>query len=35
LKEHKRRAFLWLQSRVHRQPRLFAHWQLSQAKAGQ
>jgi len=35
LKEHKRRAFLWLQNRVHRQPRLFAHWQLSQAKAGQ
>jgi group II intron reverse transcriptase/maturase len=35
LKEHKRRAFLWLQSRVHRQPRLFAHWQLSQAKDGQ
>jgi group II intron reverse transcriptase/maturase len=35
LKEHKRRAFLWLQNRVHRQPRLFAHWQLSHAKAGQ
>jgi len=35
LRGHKRRAFLWLQSRVHRQPRLFAHWQLSQVKAGQ
>jgi len=35
LRGHKRRAFLWLQYRVHRQPRLFAHWQLSQAKAGQ
>ena len=35
LRGHKRRAFLWLQNRVHRQPRLFAHWQLSQAKAGQ
>jgi RNA-directed DNA polymerase len=32
---HKRRAFLWIQYRRHMQPRLFAHWQLSQAKAGQ
>jgi hypothetical protein len=35
LRGHKRRAFLWLQRIVHRQPRLFAHWQLSQVKAGQ
>ena len=35
LRGHKRRAFLWIQYRRHRQPRLFAHWQLSQAQAGQ
>ena len=35
LREHKRRAFLWLQNRVQRQPGLFAHWQLSQVQAGQ
>ena len=35
LKRHKRRACQWLQSIMHRQPKLFAHWQLSQVKAGQ
>jgi RNA-directed DNA polymerase len=35
LRGHKRRAFLWMQGIVRRQPRLFAHWQLSQVKAGQ
>jgi RNA-directed DNA polymerase len=35
LRGHKRRAFLWMQGIVRRQPRLFAHWQLSQGKAGQ
>jgi group II intron reverse transcriptase/maturase len=35
LRGHNRQAGRWLQSIVHRQPRLFAHWQLSQAKAGQ
>jgi RNA-directed DNA polymerase len=35
LRGHKGRAGLWLQRIVHRQPRLFAHWQLSQVKAGQ
>jgi group II intron reverse transcriptase/maturase len=35
LRGHKQRAFLWLQCIARRQPRLFAHWQLSQAKAGQ
>lgn len=35
LRGHKRRAFLWLQCIAHRQSRLFAHWQLSQVKAGQ
>ena len=35
LRGHKRRAFLWMQGVVRRQPRLFAHWQLSQGKAGQ
>jgi group II intron reverse transcriptase/maturase len=35
LRWHKRRAFLWLECIVHRQPGLFAHWQLSQNKAGQ
>ena len=29
LREHKSRAFLWLQCVAQRQPRLFAHWQLS------
>jgi RNA-directed DNA polymerase len=35
LKRHKRRACQWLQFIMHRQPSLFAHWQLSQEKAGQ
>ena len=35
LRGHKRRSFLWLQCIAHRQSRLFAHWQLSQGKAGQ
>lgn len=35
LREHKRRAFLWVQCIAHRQPSLFAHWQLLQIKAGQ
>jgi RNA-directed DNA polymerase len=35
LRGHKRRAWLWLQGVMHRQPSLFAHWQLSQVKAGQ
>jgi group II intron reverse transcriptase/maturase len=35
LRGHKRRAFLWLECIVHRQPSLFAHWQLSQVKVGQ
>lgn len=35
LRGHKRRSFLWLQCIAHRQSRLFAHWQLSQIKAGQ
>lgn len=35
LKRHKRRACQWLQRIMHRQPSLFAHWQLSQEKAGQ
>jgi group II intron reverse transcriptase/maturase len=35
LRGHKRRAFLWLECIVQRQPSLFAHWQLSQVKAGQ
>jgi len=34
VKGHKQRAFLWLQRIAQRQPRLFAHWQLSQVKAG-
>ena len=34
LKRHKRRACQWLQSIMYRQPKLFAHWQLSQVKAG-
>jgi group II intron reverse transcriptase/maturase len=35
LRGHKKRAFLWLQAIMHRQSGLFAHWQLSQVKAGQ
>ena len=35
LRGRKRGAHLWLQRIVHRQPCLFAHWQLSQFKAGQ
>ena len=35
LRRHKRRACHWLECIVQRQPMLFAHWQLSQAKAGQ
>jgi RNA-directed DNA polymerase len=35
LKRHKRRACQWLQCIMHRQPSLFAHWRLSQVKAGQ
>ena len=35
LRGRKRRAHLWLQRIVHSQPCLFAHWQLSQFKAGQ
>ena len=35
LRGHKGRAGIWLQCIVCRQPRLFAHWQFSQVKAGQ
>jgi group II intron reverse transcriptase/maturase len=35
LKRHKRRACQWLQCIMNRQPSLFAHWRLSQVKAGQ
>ena len=35
LRGHKRRADQWLQGIMHRQPSLFAHWQLSQCKAEQ
>ncbi|MGV8058730.1 MAG: group II intron reverse transcriptase/maturase [Smithellaceae bacterium] len=35
MRGHKGRAGIWLQCIVHRQPRLFTHWQLSQMKAGQ
>ena len=35
LRGRKRRAHLWLQRIAHSQPCLFAHWQLSQFKAGQ
>jgi len=35
LRGRKRRAHLWLQRIAHGQPCLFAHWQLSQFKAGQ
>jgi RNA-directed DNA polymerase len=35
LRGYYQRARLWLQGVMHRQSRLFAHWQLSQSKAGQ
>ena len=35
LKGYYQRASQWLQGVMHRQSRLFAHWQLSQVKAGQ
>ena len=35
LRKRKRGAHLWLQRIAHGQPSLFAHWQLSQFKAGQ
>jgi RNA-directed DNA polymerase len=35
LRGYDKRARLWLQEVIHRQPSLFAHWQLSQIKAGQ
>ena len=35
LRGHNRRALHWLQKVVHSQPELFAHWGLSQFKAGQ
>ena len=35
LRGRKRRAFTWLLGVNQRQPMLFAHWQLSQSKAGQ
>ena len=35
LRRYKHRARQWLQCVMHRQASLFAHWQLSQAKAGQ
>jgi RNA-directed DNA polymerase len=35
LRGRKRRAHLWLQRIAHGRPCLFAHWQLSQFKAGQ
>ena len=35
LRGRKRGAHLWLQGIARRQPCLFAHWQLSQFKAGQ
>jgi len=35
LKGHKQRAWHWLRRIMHRQPRLFAHWQSFQVKAGQ
>jgi RNA-directed DNA polymerase len=35
LRGHKRRACHWLQCIMQKQPGLFAHWQLSQVKAGQ
>lgn len=35
LRRNNHRARQWLQGLFHRQPKLFAHWQLSQIKAGQ
>lgn len=35
LRRNSHRARQWLQGVMHRQSRLFAHWQLSQVKAGQ
>jgi group II intron reverse transcriptase/maturase len=35
LRRNNQRARQWVQSVFHRQPKLFAHWQLSQVKAGQ
>jgi len=35
LRRNNHRARQWLQGVFHRQPKLFAHWQLSQIKAGQ
>lgn len=35
LRRNTHRARQWVQSIFHRQPKLFAHWQLSQVKAGQ
>jgi RNA-directed DNA polymerase len=35
LRGYYQRARLWLQGVMHRQSKLFAHWQLSQVKAGQ
>jgi RNA-directed DNA polymerase len=35
LRGYNHRARQWLQDVMHRQPGLFAHWQLSQSKAGQ
>ncbi|MFZ4440902.1 MAG: hypothetical protein ACOYOS_21020 [Syntrophales bacterium] len=35
LRGYDKRARLWLQEVMHRQSTLFAHWRLSQIKAGQ
>ncbi len=35
LRGYDQRASQWVQGVFHRQPKLFAHWQLSQVKAGQ
>ena len=35
LRGNNQRASQWVQGIFHRQPKLFAHWQLSQVKAGQ
>jgi RNA-directed DNA polymerase len=35
LRRYYKRARLWLQGVMHRQPTLFAHWQLSRIRAGQ
>ena len=35
LRRNNQRARQWLQGVFHRQPKLFAHWQLSKGKAGQ